>query len=115
MAVRVRLPQAMARRTLSGTLLRWALAGVAVGGVCFFIVATFYYYRYQGIVDERLKQPLFATTAKIYAAPREVRPGQKLSPAAIVNELRAAGYTPESAAQPSPLGTYTQSRDSITV
>ena len=33
----------------------------------------------QGIVDERLKQPLFANTAKIYAAPREVRPGQKLT------------------------------------
>ena len=33
----------------------------------------------QRIVDERLKQPLFANTAKIYAAPREVRPGQKLT------------------------------------
>ena len=115
MAVRVRLPQALARRTLSGTLLRWALVSVAAVAVIFFIVATFYYYRYQGIVDERLKQPLFATTAKIYAAPREVRPGQKLSPTAIVNELRAAGYTAEGSAQPSPLGTYTQSRDSVSV
>ena len=30
-------------------------------------------------MDERLKQPIFANTAKIYAAPREVRPGQKLT------------------------------------
>ena len=49
------------------------------------------------IVDERLKQPLFANTAKIYAAPREVRPGQKLSAHLIANELREAGYTVDGA------------------
>ena len=37
------------------------------------------YVKYQSIVDARLQQPIFANTAKIYAAPREVRPGQKLT------------------------------------
>ena len=52
-----------------------------------------YYIKYQRIVDERLKQPLFTNTAKIYAEPREVRPGQKLRAQLIANELRQAGYT----------------------
>jgi penicillin-binding protein 1B len=115
MAVKVRLPQTLARSGLGGTILRWALVCAGALAILFCIVAAYYYYRYQAIVDERLKQPLFATTAKIYAAPREVRPGQKLTPAGIVNELRAAGYTPGGASQPSPLGTYTQSGETVSV
>src|SRR5438128_2690969 len=115
MAVKVRLPQTLARRGLGGTILRWGLVCAGALAVLFCIVAAYYYYRYQAIVDERLKQPLFATTAKIYAAPREVRPGQKLTPSGIVNELRSAGYTPEGAAQPSPLGAYLQSGESVSI
>ena len=115
MAVKVRLPQTLTRRGLGGTLLRVALGCVAAVTILFCIVGGYYYYRYQSIVDERLKQPLFATTAKIYAAPREVRPGQKLTVTAIANELRAAGYSADGSSQLSPLGTYTQSRQSITV
>ena len=64
----------------------------------------------QRIVDERLKQPLFANTAKIYAAPREVRPGQKLSAHADCRTNCAqAGYTVDGLAQPSPMGTFTES------
>ena len=66
-------------------------------------------------MDERLKQPIFANTAKIYAAPREVRPGQKLTVHWIANELREAGYTGDGAAQPSPLGTYSEGVQQITV
>jgi penicillin-binding protein 1B len=115
MAVKVRLPQTLTRRGLGGTMLRVALGCVAAVTILFCIVGGYYYYRYQSIVDERLKQPLFATTAKIYAAPRELRPGQKLTVTAIANELRAAGYSPEGSAQPSPLGTYTQSGESVSV
>jgi penicillin-binding protein 1B len=78
-------------------------------------VGGFYYFRYQGIVDARLKQPLFATTAKIYAAPREVRPGQKLTLRAIAGELRTAGYSVEGVGPTSPLGTYAEGSSSIAV
>jgi penicillin-binding protein 1B len=115
MAFRIRLPQTIARRGLGSSILRVALVCVGVAAILFCIVGGYYYYRYQGIVDERLKQPLFATTAKIYAAPREVRPGQKLNQTAIANELRQAGYTAEGAASPSPLGTYSQGAESVTV
>jgi penicillin-binding protein 1B len=80
-----------------------------------FAVGAYFYYRYQGIVDARLQQPLFATTAKIFAAPREVRPGQKLSLNAIANELRTAGYSNDADSKSSPLGTYSESGSSVTI
>jgi penicillin-binding protein 1B len=50
----------------------------------------YYYFKCVRVVDLRLKKPLFEQTAKIYAAPKEVRVGQVLSPDAIANELRLA-------------------------
>ncbi|ADW68193.1 transglycosylase domain-containing protein [Granulicella tundricola] len=56
-------------------------------------VFAYYYHDYQRIVDERLAAgPLFASVAQIYAAPKEIRPGQHLSAENIAYDLRAAGY-----------------------
>ena len=91
------------------------IAAVLLVGIIGFITVTFYYNKYAHIVDERLKQPLFANTAKIYAAPREVRPGQKISAHLIGTELRAAGYTVDGLSHPSQMGTFSESQESITV
>jgi len=119
MALKLRLPnterESKARRGLGSTVLRIALAFVGIVTIVVCLVGGYYYYRYQGIVDARLQQPLFATTAKIFAAPREVRPGQKLPTSAIANELRQAGYTTDGASKASPLGTYAETADGITV
>jgi len=65
------------------------LCFVILGAVVFGI----YYHQYQGMVDARLAEgPLFASTAQIFAAPQEVRPGQQLSAASIAAALRKAGY-----------------------
>ncbi|HEX4030806.1 MAG TPA: PBP1A family penicillin-binding protein [Terracidiphilus sp.] len=80
-----------------------------------FSIFGYYYIKYHSIVDARLKQPLFEDTAKIYATPREVRPGQKLTVRLIANELRAAGYSTDGSAQVSPLGTFSESNGGITV
>ena len=88
---------------------------VLLVGIVGFSVFTFYYNKYARIVDERLKQPLFANTAKIYAAPREVRPGQKISAHLIATELREAGYTVDGLSHPSKMGTFTETPESITV
>jgi penicillin-binding protein 1B len=80
-----------------------------------FGIFSYYYFKYQGVVDERLKQPLFANTAKIYAAPREVRPAQKLTARLIANELRSAGYSTDGTNPPSLLGTFSEGERSITV
>ena len=115
MALRVRFARPASGRSLRSRILLIALAGcaaVALLGVCVFF---FLYIEYTGVVNERLKQPIFENTAKIFAAPREVRPGQKLSVRLIANELREAGYTGDGAPQPSQLGTFSQGVQQITV
>jgi penicillin-binding protein 1B len=81
------------------------LAGVLI----FAAVFGYFYFHYQRVVDDRLAAgPIFASVSQIYAAPREVRPGQKLSAAAIAADLRQAGYigNPE-------LGTFQLNGDNI--
>jgi penicillin-binding protein 1B len=115
MALKVKVAMPTGSHPWTMLALRIALVAVAVVGVLTMGLFAFYYYKYEGIVDARLKQPLFANTAKIYAAPREVRPGQKLGVQLIANELREAGYTTDDAAKTSPLGTYSLSGENITV
>jgi penicillin-binding protein 1B len=90
-------------------------AAVVVCAIVGFSVFGYYYFKYRGIVAQRLSQPIFADTAKIYAAPREVRPGQKLTVRMIAAQLREAGYTTDDASQASPLGTYNVSGQQIVV
>jgi penicillin-binding protein 1B len=115
MALKIRLPESKGRHPVATLLLRLALLAVALCAIVFLGVFCFFYFKYQTIVDERLKQPIFADTAKIFAAPREVRPGQKLTVGLIANELHDAGYSTDGASQPSQLGTYTEGAQSITV
>jgi penicillin-binding protein 1B len=115
MAVKIRFRKPTGKFFRSSLFLRSVLIAAGVCAIIACSVVGYYYFKYQGIVDARLKEPLFADTAKIYAAPREVRPGQKLSIQLIVNELRSAGYTAEGAAHPSQLGTFTQGVQDITV
>lgn len=120
MALKVKLEKPKLRLSwpkfsLSSWFLRGLIAAVLLVGIVGFISVTIYYNKYAHIVDDRLKQPLFANTAKIFAAPREVRPGQKISAHLIATELREAGYTVDGLSHPSQMGTFTETTDSITV
>jgi penicillin-binding protein 1B len=115
MALKIRIPRPAGRRDWASLLLRGGLLAFAAIAFVFLVVFGYYYIKYQHVVDDRLKQPIFASTAKIFAAPREVRPGQKLTARLIANELRAAGYSADGASQTSPLGTYVEGGQSITV
>lgn len=115
MALKIKLAKPTGKHPLSSLALRVALVAIAVFALVFLIVGGFYYYKYQGIVDARLKEPLFANTAKVFAAPREVRPRQKFSIHLIATELREVGYTPDGATQASQLGTYSEGAQVITV
>jgi len=114
-ALRIRWKKPRGKIPWLGLLLRMALFTFAVGALVAILVFTFFNFEYGHVVDERLKQPIFANTAKIFAAPREVRPGQKLSVHLIANELREAGYSADGASQLSQLGTYSGGGRSITV
>ncbi len=79
------------------------------------ITFSFYYFKYKHVVDERLAKPLFTQTARIYAAPREVRSGQKLTAHALAQQLRNAGYSESGERGASQLGTFALSADTIAV
>ncbi|MEO6803601.1 MAG: PBP1A family penicillin-binding protein [Granulicella sp.] len=66
------------------------LLAIMLVGACVF---GYFYHHYQSVVDDRLAAgPMFANVAQIYAAPREVRTGQKMTAALIAQDLRRAGY-----------------------
>jgi len=99
----------------------WRLPLLIAGSVviaCFIAFACvfgFYYHKYQRIVDQRLEKPLFENTAKIYAAPQELRPGQKFTVDFIGQELRSAGYSVDGKGTASPIGTFSEGPTSITI
>jgi penicillin-binding protein 1B len=115
MAIKFKLAMPKGPHPVLKLALGIALAAIALVAIIGLSIFGYFYIKYQSVVDERLKQPLFADTAKIFAAPREVRPGQKLSVRVLSNELRAAGYTVDGASNASPLGTYSESAASVTV
>jgi penicillin-binding protein 1B len=91
-------------RVLRGALI--GFLGLLLIGLAVF---AYFYYHYQRVVDDRIASgPIFASVSQIYAAPREVRDGQKLSAADIAADLRRAGYN----ANPQ-LGTFQLNADSI--
>ena len=115
MALKIRIPRPTGKHPMESMLLRTVLLTIAAAALVSFVIFGYLYVKYQHVVDDRLKQPIFASTAKIYAAPREVRPGQKLSIHLIANELREAGYSVEGAAEVSEMGTFKEGVQAITV
>jgi len=120
MAIKVRLEKpklkiSWPKLSFSSWLVRGVIGCVLLVGIVGFSVFMHYYNKYARIVDERLKQPLFAETAKIFAAPREVRPGQKSSARLIVTQLREAGYSVDGLSHPSQMGTFTEQDNEVMV
>jgi penicillin-binding protein 1B len=73
---------------------------LAVGVTAFF---SYYYIKYDRIIEQRFKGQVFSNAAKIYAIPPTVRVGEKITPREIAASLRHAGYAEDSS---SPLGSY---------
>src|ERR1039457_6557812 len=115
MAVKVKLANRISpfARPLGGRhrILRGAVIVVLGFLVVGAIVFGYMYFKYQKIVDDRLASgPIFANVEQIYAAPREVRVGQRLTVSFIAQDLRRAGYNTNPQ-----LGTFTINGNSITI
>jgi penicillin-binding protein 1B len=116
LAVKIKVVRASLLEHPVRNIILIALVGTLLLGlvVCESIFG-YYYYTYRHIVDERLQKPLFEQTAKIYAAPKELRVGQKLTPQVVAQELRDAGYSGDSDHDRSRMGTYSLNDASITI
>jgi penicillin-binding protein 1B len=114
MAVKVKIPNVAVRITAKKALIGAGIfCGVAL--VLGVMVFTFYWTKYGHIVDDRLKHPLFTETAKIYAAPPEIRPGQKLTSHEVTQALQQAGYSVDGEGPASPMGTYAVNARAVTI
>ena len=71
-----------------------------IGGASVF---TYYYVQFSRLIDQRLQGPVFPNVAQIYAAPEELKSGQRTSAAEVISHLRLAGYAQR---QGNPRGSY---------
>ncbi|HWZ80993.1 MAG TPA: transglycosylase domain-containing protein, partial [Terriglobales bacterium] len=54
---------------------------------------SYWYVKYDRIIEQRFRDPVFASSAKIYAGPRVVRVGSSFTVRDMAAELRHAGYS----------------------
>jgi penicillin-binding protein 1B len=85
-------------------VLRAALVAFVILAVAFTGLFSYYYIKYDRVIERRFRTPVFANSAKIYALPRVVRDGEKIEPREIANDLRRAGYSDKDGE--SKLGTF---------
>jgi len=116
--IRLKLPAAKKGRArgkspVHDPLVRYALLGFVT--LSMFVIGFFayWYVKYDRIIEQRFRGPVFATSAKIYAAPKVLRIGGKITIAEIAAELRRAGYAEK--AGESQLGSYRASGGTIEV
>ena len=116
LAIKVKIPRLKGLRNQPKSY--FVRAAVLAGIVIFlgmFGFFSYYYVKYQKIVDIRMGGNIFANTAKIYAQPRSIRLSQKADTKEISNYLRHAGYTEAGEAGQSPFGTYRLLNNAIEV
>ena len=94
-------------------VLRAAFVAFLIMAVTFTIVFSFFYIKYDQIIEKRFRTPVFANAAKIYALPRVVRDGEKADAKQIAEELRRAGYADKQGE--SSLGTYHLTKSGIEI
>jgi penicillin-binding protein 1B len=117
MAIKLKIPKAQRRgkRRLQARdpIVRMALVGFLSASLVVVGFFAYWYVKYDRIIEQRFRGPVFAGSAKIFAAPHVVRVGAKSTLSEIAAELRHAGYSDKEGA--SPLGSYRLHGGSIEV
>ena len=73
-------------------LFKVALAVLLIGFIGASSTVLYFYVQYSRIIDRKLSGEIFKNTAKIYATPYHIYPGQKLTTDAVVSRLQRAGF-----------------------
>jgi len=100
-------------------VLRAALLVFLILAVSFTIFFSYFYIKYDRIIEKRFRSPVFSNSAKIYALPKTVRDGEQIEAKEIAAELRRAGYTDGSSGgnskDASALGSFRLLKDGIEI
>ncbi len=123
MSIKVRIPKGNGadgkrRGLFRDPLLRAALVAFLILVVGFSGFFSYFYIKYDRIIERRFRTPVFSNSAKIYALPRTVRDGQAMEARDVAADLRRAGYVdaahPEKGGQPS-LGSFRLVSDGVEI
>ena len=119
MAIKIKIPKSggnggKGRRGLPrdpvirAALVVFLVVAIGVGGfLCYF------YIKYDRIIEQRFRSPVFSNSAKIYALPRTVHDGEKIDAKEIAASLRRAGYSDKDGQ--SQLGSFHIVKDGIEI
>jgi penicillin-binding protein 1B len=94
-------------------VLRAGLIVFLLLAVTFTVLFSYFYVKYDRIIEKRFRTPVFSNSAKIYALPRTVREGEKIAAKEIAADLRRAGYSDKEGQ--SQLGSFHLVKDGIEV
>ncbi|HEX4485201.1 MAG TPA: PBP1A family penicillin-binding protein [Terriglobales bacterium] len=111
MAIRLRIPKRAdksgkptSRFSFHDPLVKAAGAVFIVIAVVFIGIFSYFYIKYDRIINRRFSERVFSTSAKIYAIPQTVRVGEKIGQHDIAEDLRRAGYRENESENP--LGSF---------
>jgi penicillin-binding protein 1B len=102
----------MRRLSLHDPLVKAFVVGFLVVGIVFMGVFTYFYVKYDRLIDRRMAAGVFSNAAKIYARSNTIFPGEKMDAAEVAADLRRAGY---SEGGNSPTGHYSFTRDGLQI
>ncbi len=98
MAIKIKIPKGKTKGGKStrafprDPVLRSALIVFLAGAVALGTFFCYFYVKYDRIIAQRFRTPVFTNSAKIYATPRTLRDGDKANVTEIATDLRRAGY-----------------------
>lgn len=118
MAVKLKIPTGRGgkrgqKRWSSDPVVRVALIGFLSLSLLVVGFFAYWYVKYDRIIEQRFRNPVFSSSAKIFAAPELVKVGSKMTTSEIAAQLRHAGYAEKEGE--SALGSYRVHGSSIEV
>ena len=95
MAIKLRIPKSTNGKGFLSRdpVIATALAVFVVLAIVGCGIFSYFYVKYDRIIDQRFQGPVFSNSAKIYAIPEVIRTGEKVDLHAMAADLRRAGYS----------------------
>lgn len=104
MAIKLKIPSSSSG--LRNPVLRAAVAVFLLLALFCFGIFAYYYIQYDSIIAKKMSGQIFSTSAKIFARPVAVHPGDRFAPSQIATVLRRAGYVDAANGPTAAMGQY---------